>query len=196
MTRNEAKNIEDMYNKNVLVDASKGVQYLNEIMKLLTEGFRKVMNNGPQASEPCTGLKVKLIDASLHTDNIHRGPAQIIPTVVDAMKQAVAQANPSLMEPVQKLRIDVPEEQLGNVMNLVQNRRGVVEDTKMNQGAAAVTVDMPVAETFGMEAALKSNTEGKGFYSLVEISYQRVPEDLKNGIVTQIRQRKGLGENQ
>lgn len=196
MPRDEAKKIQALANKNLLIDGTKSVQYLNEAMKLIVEAFQNVMNAGPLAGEPCSQMKVYLTDANLHEDNVHRGPAQVIPTIGAAIKRAMMNAKPALLEPIQILRIDAPEEMIGNVMTLVQNRRGQVLDTSVEQGSAAVQAKIPVAETFGMEALLKSNTQGKGFYSLIEIEYEKMPEELKQEVVRKIRQRKGMADTQ
>ena len=192
MGRDEAKKIVASHNKNLLIDGSKGVQYLNEVMKLIIEAFESVTESGPLAGEPCSEMKVIITDATLHEDNVHRGPAQVIPSVAQAIKRAMMNAKPSLLEPLQIVRIDSPEETVGNVMTMVQNRRGQVLDTSIEQGTAAVTAKIPVAETFGMEAALKSHTGGKGFYSLIDVTFERMPEELKQEIVHKIRQRKGM----
>ena len=195
MDRDEAKKLYDIFNRNSLVDVTKGIQYLNETMELVTEAFERVMDNGPLCGEPCTGIKIKLTDAKLHEDAIHRGPAQVLPAVSDAIKEAVLRAKPTLLEPVQVIRIDVPEELMSNAMNQVQNRRGTVLDVKTEMGAAIVQSKLPVAEMFGFEGQLKSATGGKGFYSLVDVRFERLPEDLKTATIQKIRERKGLSKD-
>jgi elongation factor 2 len=194
MSKNEVKKIQDMYNKNVLVDSTKGIQYLNETMELVIEAFRKVMGSGPIAGEPCTAMKIKLHDAKLHEDAIHRGPAQVVPAVNDAIKTCVYNAKPTLLEPIQTIRIDVPEEVISEAMNMVQSRRGQVLETNVELGTAGIESKIPVAEMFGFEAALKSATQGKGFYSLIDVTFERVPEDLKMQVVHKVRERKGLSK--
>lgn len=195
MSRDEAKKVQDIYNRNILVDATKGIQYLNETMELVIEAFRQVMNSGPLANEPCSGMLIKLHDAKLHEDAIHRGPAQVIPAVNDALKEAILKAKPTLLEPVQTIRIDVPEELVGSAMTQVQNRRGQIVETTIEYGAAIVKAKLPTAEMFGFEAVLKSATGGKGFYSLVDVAFERLPEDLKTNTVGKIRERKGLSKD-
>ena len=195
MDRDEAKKLYDIFNRNSLVDVTKGIQYLSETMELVTEAFERVMDNGPLCGEPCTGIKIKLTDAKLHEDAIHRGPAQVLPAVSDAIKEAVLRAKPTLLEPVQVIRIDVPEELMSNAMNQVQNRRGTVLDVKTEMGAAIVQSKLPVAEMFGFEGQLKSATGGKGFYSLVDVRFERLPEDLKTATIQKIRERKGLSKD-
>lgn len=192
MSRDEAKNIDDMHNHNVLIDSTKGVQYLNETIELVIDGFRNVTESGPLANEPCAAMKVRIDDVKLHEDAIHRGPAQVLPAVSDAIKGAMMNARPTLLEPMQTIRIDMPEELISAAMNLIQNRRGQVIDTTTELGAAIIQAKVPTSEMIGFEAALKSATGGKGFYSLIDVTFERVPEDLKNQVIARIRERKGL----
>ncbi|MBI5347458.1 MAG: elongation factor EF-2 [Candidatus Aenigmarchaeota archaeon] len=192
MNKDEAKKIEDVYNRSVLIDATKGIQYLNETMEMICEAFRRFVDAGPLSREPCAKLKAKLWDAKLHEDAIHRGPAQVLPTIKYALEECMLHAKPSLLEPVQTIRIDTPEEEMSSAMNQVQGRRGQIIDTTIETGAAMIKARIPVAEMFGFEAALKSATGGRGFYSLVDISFERVPEDLKENVIKKIRERKGL----
>ncbi len=192
MNRNDAKNIYDIYNKSMFIDATKGVQYMNEAMELVIDGFRRVIDQGPICGEPCSALMVKLVDAKLHEDNMHRGPAQVTPAITNVLKECIQSAKPTLLEPIQTIRIDVPEELMGSAMNQVQNRRGQVLDVKNELGMAMVESKLPVAEMFGFEAALKSATGGRGFYSLIDITFEKVPEDIRQATVAKIRERKGM----
>ncbi|MCK5234450.1 MAG: elongation factor EF-2, partial [Candidatus Aenigmarchaeota archaeon] len=171
-----------------------GVQYLNEVMELIKQGFDDVCNKGPMADEPCFGLKVLIMDAKLHEDAIHRGPAQVLPAVRSSIKEAMINANASVFEPKQVLRIDTPTSNMGNVMTEVQNRRGQVLNMSEEGDMTVIEAKIPVAEMFGFEAALKSATAGRGFQSLVDILYELMPSDLQQKTILQIRKRKGLKE--
>lgn len=192
MGRNEAKSLQELHNHNALIDATKGIQYLNETMELIIDSFDRIMNSGPLAGEPCAAIKVVITDAKLHEDAIHRGPAQVLPAMSDAIKEAIYSAKPTLLEPIQTIRIDVPEELMGMAMNQVQNRRGQIVDVKTEMGAAIIQSKLPVAEMFGFEGQLKSATQGKGFYSLIDVSFEKIPEDLKMTVIQRIRERKGM----
>lgn len=194
MDRDEAKKIKDIYKGCMFIDGTKGVQYMHEVIELLVQGFHEVVDRGPQADEGCSGLVVRIVDIKLHEDSIHRGPAQVLPPVRFAIKHAMMKAHPSLLEPVQTIRIDVPEELMGNAMGQVQNRRGQIIDTEIERGTAMLTCKLPVAEMFGFEAALKSATGGKGFYSLIDVEFREMPRELTSTVVKQIRARKGLPE--
>ncbi|MEM7813292.1 MAG: elongation factor EF-2 [Candidatus Aenigmatarchaeota archaeon] len=192
MSRDEAKNLVDIHNKCVLIDATKGIQYLHETIELITEAFRNAMDSGPLAGEEVIGVKVKLVDAKLHEDAIHRGPAQVLPAVSGAIRDAMRQAKATLLEPIQIIRIDAPEDLMGAAIAQVQNRRGQIVDMQTELGAAVITARLPVAEMFGFEAQLKSATGGKGFYSLIDVAFEKIPEDLRLPTIAKIRERKGM----
>ena len=85
MDKNEAKKIVSIYGNNMLIDGTKGVQYLHETMELCREAFIEAMRRGPLSEEKVAGVKIMLMDAKLHEDTIHRGPAQVIPAVRQAI---------------------------------------------------------------------------------------------------------------
>ncbi len=192
MSKEEVKGALLIYNHCIFIDATKGIQYLNEAMEMIKDSFREVCEGGPLAREPCSAMIVKLEDADLHEDAIHRGPAQVMPAVRGAMFEAMMKANPALLEPKQILRIDTPQDYIGNVTAEVQNRRGEIIDIEQEEYSATITVKLPVAEMFGFEAALKSATGGKGFQSLMDVIFERVPRDLQQEVIRKIRERKGL----
>ncbi len=194
MSNEEARGVVLIYNKNILIDATKGVQYLNEVMEMIKEAFKNVMDEGPLAREPCVGVKVKLVDAELHEDPVHRGPGQILPAVRFAIRNAMLMAEASLLEPKQIIRIDVPSELMGAALKEVQGRRGQVLEINEERGVAIIKAKVPVAEMFGFDSALKSATGGRGFYSLIDIVFEKLPKELQNNVVLKIRKRKGLKE--
>ncbi len=192
--KNEAKNIKTIYNKNMFIDGTKGIQYLNEAMELIKEGFKSIMDEGPLSKEPCMSLKVVITDATLHEDAVHRGPAQMLPAIRFAIKEGILRGDPYLMEPKQIIRVDIPKEHMGGAIHEIQNRRGQVLDMAEERGASVITAKVPVAEMFGFDSALKSATGGHGFYSLVDVMFERIPKDLQDKVVLQIRKRKGMTE--
>lgn len=194
MSYEEAKNTLIIHNRNLLIDLTKGVQYLNEVIEMVKDAFKEVMEDGPLAREPCTKLKVKLMDAELHEDPVHRGPGQIMPAVRWAIRQAMLKAAATLLEPKQIVRIDVPVELMGVTIREVENRRGQVLGIKEERGVTVVTAKIPVAEIFGFDAKLKSITSGRGFYSLIENVFEKLPDDLRDKVIKIIRKRKGLPE--
>ncbi|DAC41604.1 MAG TPA: elongation factor EF-2, partial [Candidatus Poseidoniales archaeon] len=113
---------------NLLVNDTKGIQGLHETRELIIEAFNEVCKKGPVADEPVMGMMVRLVDAKLHEDAIHRGPAQTIPAVRNAIKGAMLRARTVLMEPMQRSHVSVPNDWLGQVTREITNRRGIIED--------------------------------------------------------------------
>ena len=194
MSNDDVKSIQLIYNKNILMDKTKGIQYLNETMEMIKDAFKEVMDEGPLAKESCVGIKAILVDAELHEDAIHRGPGQVLPAIRYAISVGMLNADPVILEPKQIIRIDVPSEIMGGAIKEIQNRRGQVLDMSEERGTTIIRAKIPVSEMFGFNSALKSATEGKGFYSLIDVIFERLPKDLQNKTIIKIRKRKGLSE--
>lgn len=192
MDKDEAKQVVDIFKGNVLVDATRGIVQIGEIIEMVMEGFEELCVAGPIAKEPAYGLKVILDDAKLHEDSIHRGPGQIIPAMRQAMINAMLLAGDVLYEPVQTIRIDAPLEFLGAISKLVQSRRGQLLDTEQEGEHITIKAKLPVAEMFGYTSALRSATTGRGAWFLVDQAFERLPTDLQSTTVSRIRERKGL----
>ncbi len=194
MDRDEAKNVWDVYNGNILINATKGIQYLNEVKGLILQGFEEAMDNGPLAKEKVSGVKVVLVDAMLHEDNVHRGPSQILPTVKRPIYACMLLADPILLEPKQKVTINTPQEYSGNVISLIQGKRGQLLDMQQDGEYANIIVKMPVAEMFGFASELRSATQGKAIPYQEYAGYEPLPKELFKKVVLQIRKRKGERE--
>ncbi len=196
LTKDESERVKDIYQGNVFVDMTRGIVALNEVIELVLDGFEEVMRAGPMAREGCVKMKVKLMDVSLHEDAIHRGPGQVYPAIRDGLKEAIAGAGAVLFEPVQVLQVDCPQDMMGNVSSVIQNRRGQVLDMIIEEDNMTIIAKVPVAETFGMTGDLRSATGGKSSFFVKSQTFEQLPRELQANIVKQIRTRKGLSENQ
>jgi translation elongation factor aEF-2 len=192
LTQDEADSVVTVHEENVFINASRGIKNLREIQEYLVDAFQEFTDEGPLASEPVIGLKVKLHDASLHEDAIHRGPAQMIPATKDAMSNGFLTSKPRVIEPKQILRIDTPSDTMGDAMTEVNNRRGDIVDMEEEGDSAVIRSKLPVEELFGFEAALKSATNGKGFYNLMDLVFEPLPMNLQEEKIMEIRERKGM----
>ncbi|MFW5747151.1 MAG: elongation factor EF-2, partial [Nanoarchaeota archaeon] len=192
----EAEKVKDIYDGNLFVDGTRGIVHIGEIMELVLDMFEEVMRKGPIAHEPGFRVKVVLNDAKLHEDAIHRGPSQLYPAVRDGIRDAMMNASPVLFEPVQTLLFECPEEYMGEVSKLISNKRGQLLDMKQEGVMVQVKGKMPVAEMFGLSNELRSATGGRGTSSLIDQTFERLPGELQQKLVNQIRERKGLTENQ
>ena len=191
-TRDDARRVKSIFENNIFIDNTSGIVHIGEVIEMCINAFEEVMKNGPLAKEPCIKVLVRLVDCSLHEDAIHRGPAQVIPAVREAIKQAMLQADPVLYEPVQTIRIDSPVQFMGAISKIIQSRRGQLLDMQQEGETIVIKAKIPVAEMFGFTDVLRSETEGRAFWFLVDSKFERLPSSLQDTVIKKIRQRKGL----
>ncbi|MCG7849824.1 MAG: elongation factor EF-2 [ANME-2 cluster archaeon] len=191
-SKDEAKSISEIYESNILIDMTKGIQYMNETMELVIDGFEEVMVGGPLSREPCQAIKVILVDAKLHEDAVHRGPAQVIPAVRSAIQAAMLSADDTLLEPYQNVFIQTPQNSMGGATSEIQGRRGVISNMTQEGDLTIIESRAPVAELFGFAGDIRSATEGRASWSTEFAGFEPLPMSLLKDVVTKIRQRKGL----
>ncbi len=192
MDKNLMRKVYAIHGTNVLVNDTKGIQNLHETRELIIEGFNDVCKKGPVAEEPLMGVMVRLVDAKLHEDAIHRGPAQTIPAVRNAIKGALLRSKSVIFEPMQNIRIDAPNDVIGGVTREVTTRRGVIEDMPVEGGTASVIGKMPVAESFGFSNDIRAATQGRAIWNTENSGYVHLPINLFDKVTSEIRERKGL----
>jgi len=192
----------DTNGPNILVDVTKGVQYLNEIKDSVVAGFQWATKEGVLCDENMRGVRFNIHDVTLHADAIHRGGGQIIPTARRVLYASVLTASPRLMEPVYQCEIQCPENAVGGIYGVLNRRRGhVFEESNVNGTPMwIVKAYLPVNESFGFTADLRSNTGGQAFPQCVFDHWQILPGNPFEAtsrpgvVVTDTRKRKGLKE--
>ena len=157
---------------NVLVNDTKGIQNLHETRELIIEAFNEVCVKGPIADEPVQGMMVRLVDAKLHEDAIHRGPAQTIPAVRNGIKGAMMRARTIILEPLQKAFVSVPNDWLGQVTREVTNRRGIIEDMPSDGDVTTVVGIIPIAETFGFSNDIRAASQGRAVWNTENLGFR------------------------
>jgi len=185
---------------NLLVDVTKGVQYLNEIKDSCVAGFQWATKEGVLCDEHMRGCRFNVIDVTLHADAIHRGGGQIIPTARRCLYACVLTAQPRLCEPVYQCEIQCPESAMGGIYGVLNRRRGHVFEENRVAGTPMYVIKayLPVNESFGFTADLRANTGGQAFPQCVFDHWQAMPGDPLDPtskvaeIVTVTRKRKGL----
>jgi len=185
---------------NLLVDVTKGVQYLNEIKDHCVSGFQWASKEGVCAEEPMRGIRFNVLDVTLHTDAIHRGAGQIMPTFRRVAYAACLLAQPTLQEPVYLVEIQCPENAIGGIYSVLNRKRGHVFSEEQRPGTPMFTVKayLPVNESFGFTADLRSQTQGQAFPQCVFDHYEVMQgSPLDKGskleeLVRTIRTRKNL----
>jgi len=192
MDKEQAKGVVAFKNNNVFLDTTKGIQNLHETMELCKQAFDEAMEQGPLANERVSGLKVMLVDAKLHEDSIHRGPGQVIPATRSGIYGAMCMAGRSLLEPMQKVYINCPQDMMGDVTRELQGRRSTIEDIHQDHDATVIIAKAPVAEMFGFASAIRGATQGRALWSTENSGFVILPRELQDKVVGDIRKRKGL----
>mmetsp|Transcript_17655 Transcript_17655/g.43454 ORF Transcript_17655/g.43454 Transcript_17655/m.43454 type:complete len:856 (+) Transcript_17655:308-2875(+) len=187
---------------NLFVDTTKGVNYLAEIKESVVGGFAWASQNGPLCEEQMRGTRYNLMDVVLHADAIHRGMGQIMPTARRVCFASMLSGEPGLLEPVYLCNISVPQDAMGNVYGVLTRRRGHVFTEEQRPGTPQMTLlaYLPVMESFGFTADLRSHTGGKAFPQCSFDHWEAMsgsPYDdgtKTREVVLSVRKRKGLAE--
>jgi len=185
---------------NILINATKGVQNMGEIKDSCVAALEWISNEGIIAKEPMQGIKFSINDCLLHTDSIHRGGNQIIPAARRLFFACQLSASPRLLEPIYLVEITCPRHALKGCYNAIMKRRGdiIEEIPRERSNLVILKAYLPVAESFGFDAALRSETGGEAFPIMLFDHWKLVDGDplqdgsYANTIVRQIRKRKGL----
>ncbi len=196
ISNDEARQYIEIYNECAVVNKVKGEVHIGEVIEMIMDGIEQVIDAGTLSREPCTKMKISIVDLKLHEDAIHRGPAQVYPAVRDSMRMSIGTAGACLFEPVQTLLVEGPLENMGDLTKLIQSKRGQVIDIKQGAGHVVIKVKMPVAEMIGIASDIRSATEGRGTFSMVDQAFERVPAGIQPTVIKKIRDRKGLAENE
>jgi elongation factor 2 len=154
---------------NVLVDQTKGVQYLHEVKDSMVGGFIQATAAGIICEEAMRGVRFNLEDMTMHADAIHRGAGQIMPPCKRAMFACQINSEPRLLEPMYLVDITVPQTQMAGVYNTLNQRRGIMDTTESRPGTPLMKVKafLPVLESFGFTQLLRQNTSGTAFPQMI-----------------------------
>lgn len=186
---------------NVLVDQTKGIQYLNEIKESVNSGLNWASRQGPLAEENMRGCRFNLLDVKLHADSIHRGMGQIQPTARRVLFGAVLTAGCRFMEPIFKCIVACPEDVVQGVQQAIMAKRGEMQYSEEKDGKTIVCALLPIAETLGDEPfskILQTKTSGKALATYAFDRWQLIQTNplekgtKAEGIMLDIRERKGL----
>ncbi|KAN0029793.1 hypothetical protein ACTA71_007930 [Dictyostelium dimigraforme] len=200
--KNDAVNIwsfgPEFKGPNLLVNKTKGVQYLHEIKDSLVSGFQWISNEGVVCGEKMRGIRFNLCDVVLHSDAIHRGAGQMIPITRRVMYASELAAQPTLMEPIYLVEISTPESGISGIYSVLNRRRGIVvgEERRVGTPLFSVKAFLPVIESFGLTADLRSSTAGQAFPQCVFNHWSSIGvvgrDKFPTNVALSIRKRKGL----
>ncbi|QQK74331.1 elongation factor G [Salicibibacter cibarius] len=158
-----------------------------EYIGSVEQGVEEALQNGLLAGYPLIDVKARLYDGSYHDVDSNEMAFKIAASM--ALKEAKSKCEPALLEPLMKVEIIVPEEYMGDVMGDVTSRRGRVEGMGARGNAQIISAFVPLAEMFGYATNLRSNTQGRGTYSMHFDHYAEVPKSISEEII-----KKNTGE--
>ncbi|MCW1927986.1 elongation factor G [Bhargavaea beijingensis] len=152
-----------------------------EYVPAVEAGVKDALENGVVAGFPVIDVKAKLFDGSYHDVDSSEMAFKIAASM--AVKNAAAKVNPVLLEPMMKVEVVIPEEYMGDIMGDITSRRGRVEGMEARGNAQVVRAMVPLSEMFGYATSLRSNTQGRGTFSMVFDHYEEVPKSIREEIV-------------
>ncbi len=154
-----------------------------EFISSIEGGLKEASLNGTLAGYPVVDFKVILTDGSHHQVDSSELAFRIAAS--RALKNALAKANPVLLEPVMKIEVTVPEEYLGEIIGDLTGRRGRILGTEQKSGIQITRAVVPLSEIFGYTTELRSHTQGRGVYNMEFYRYEEVPKSIAQKIINQ-----------
>jgi elongation factor 2 len=189
----EARNVAAIdVSGNLLIDETKGVQFIQESIDSIRSGFDDVIHSGPIAHESVRGVKFVLHHFVPHEDPAHRGLAQLMPATRRAMLGSMLIADPALLEPILGMEVKCPQEQIGTVAGILSAKRGKLLNVEQKGIISIIQGEIPASETFDLSEIMRGGTAGKAMWSTYFKTWQPVPQSIFRNLVGEIRKRKGL----
>lgn len=149
------------------------------------QGIEEQMKNGVLAGFPLVDVKATIVDGSYHDVDSNEMAFKIAGSM--ALKAAKDKCKPVLLEPIMKVEVTVPEEYMGDVMGMLNSRRGRIEGMDSRGGTQIIRAKVPLSEMFGYSTTLRSGTQGRGVFSMELSHYEEVPKNISDEIVSKIK---------
>ena len=153
-----------------------------EYIKPAESGMKETCESGVIAGYPLIDVKVTLVDGSYHDVDSSEMAFKIAGSM--AFKDGIKKCNPVLLEPMMKVEVEVPEDFLGSIIGDLSSRRGQVEGQSIEDGQSKVQAKVPLAEMFGYATQLRSMTQGRGIFSMEFSTYEEVPRNVAEAIIS------------
>ena len=177
---------------NVMINGTKGVQFIQESTDSLLTGFEDVMKEGPLTKEQMRNCKFTFHHFVPHEDPAHRGLSQLGPASRRACMGAVLLAEPIILEPILGIEVRVPQDLVGNVASVLSGKRGKVLDMQQKGVISIVIGEVPASETFDLSEIMRGQTAGRAMWNTHFKSWNQIPKSILSSVVQDIRKRKGL----
>jgi len=177
---------------NIMINGTKGVQFIQESSDSILSGFEEVMKEGPLAKEQVRNCKFTFTHFVPHEDTAHRGLSQLSPASRRACMAAMLKANPILLEPMLGIEVRVPQDMIGNVATVLSGKRGKVLDMQQKGVTSIITGEIPASETFDISEVMRGQTAGKAMWNTHFKAWTPMPKSIQANLIADTRKRKGL----
>ncbi|NDB32620.1 MAG: elongation factor EF-2 [Nitrososphaeria archaeon] len=177
---------------NIMINGTKGVQFIQESSDSILSGFEEVMKEGPIAKEQVRNCKFTFTHFVPHEDTAHRGLSQLSPASRRACMAAMLKANPILLEPMLGIEVRVPQDMIGNVATVLSGKRGKVLDMQQKGITSIITGEIPASETFDISEVMRGQTAGKAMWNTHFKAWTPMPKSIQATLTAETRKRKGL----
>jgi len=177
---------------NVLINGTKGVQFVHESTDSINSGFEDVMKEGPLCREQMRDCKFTFTHFVPHEDTAHRGLSQLGPASRRACMGAVLTAGTTILEPMLAIEVRVPTDLVGNVATVISGKRGKVLDMQQKGISSIIIGEIPASETFTLSDDMRGQTQGRATWNTSFKAWSEVPKSMFATAIADIRKRKGL----
>jgi elongation factor 2 len=177
---------------NVMINGTKGVQFVQESTDSINSGFDEVMKEGPLCKEQMRDCKFTFTHFVPHEDTAHRGLSQLGPASRRACMGALLSAGTTILEPMLAIEVRVPTDLVGNVATVLSGKRGKVLDMQQKGASSIVIGEVPASETFTLSEEMRGQTAGRATWNTSFKAWTEIPKSMIGGQINEIRKRKGL----
>ena len=177
---------------NIMINGTRGVQFIDESSDSILSGFDDVMKEGPLAREQMRDCKFTFTHFVPHEDTAHRGLSQLGPASRRACLASVLLAQSVILEPILGIEVRVPQDLVGNVASVLSGKRGKVIDIQQKGVVSIVIGEVPASETFDISQVMRGQTAGKAMWNTFFKIWSPIPKSMVAQLIPDIRKRKGL----
>ena len=177
---------------NIMINGTRGVQFIDESSDSILSGFDDVMKEGPLAREQMRNCKFTFTHFVPHEDTAHRGLSQLGPASRRACLASVLLAQSVILEPILGIEVRIPQDLVGNVASVLSSKRGKVIDIQQKGVVSIVIGEVPASETFDISQVMRGQTAGKAMWNTFFKMWSPIPKSMVAQLIPDIRKRKGL----
>ena len=172
-------------------ESGKGYEFVNaivggvvpkEYIPSIDKGIQEALESGVVAGYPVVDIKVTLVDGSYHEVDSSEAAFKIAGSM--AIKEALKRSSPVLLEPIEDVEVETPQQYLGDVMGNLNSRRGQIQGMEERNGTTSIKAKVPLGEMFGYATDLRSQTQGRASYTMQFSDYEPVPKNVADEIVS------------